>query len=126
MAYSSERPRHVLGLEGVGRSYLVWKDTAAVCNPFAVCLLGQIVASLTWCWKGSATVCNLLRACLLGNLALWGLVSCLHCMQDLLREELAELLKLSGSSFKVELIMRLLGLTHARNTMIGSAMVGWV
>lgn len=44
-------------------------------------------------------------------------------MQDLLREELAELLKLSGSSFKVELIMRLLGLTHARNTMIGSAMV---
>ncbi len=44
-------------------------------------------------------------------------------VQDLLREELAELLKLSGSSFKIELVMRLLGLTHARNTMIGSAMV---
>lgn len=44
-------------------------------------------------------------------------------VQDLLREELAELLKLPGSSFKVELVMRLLGLTHARDTMIGSAMV---
>lgn len=46
-------------------------------------------------------------------------------MQELLREELAELLKLPGSSFKVELVMRLLGLSHARDTMIGSAMVGW-
>lgn len=34
------------------------------------------------------------------------------------------MLKLSGSSFKVELVMRLLGLAHARDTMIGSAMVG--
>jgi hypothetical protein len=33
------------------------------------------------------------------------------------------MLKLSGSSFKVELVMRLLGLSHARDTMIGSAMV---
>jgi hypothetical protein len=41
----------------------------------------------------------------------------------LLREELAELLSLSGSSFKVELVMRLLGLPHVRDTMIGSAMV---
>jgi hypothetical protein len=45
-------------------------------------------------------------------------------MQELMREELAELLKLSGSGFKVELVMRLLGLSHARDTMIGSAMVG--
>lgn len=44
-------------------------------------------------------------------------------LQELLRGELAELLKLSGTSFKVELIMRLLGLVHARDTMIGSAMV---
>lgn len=42
----------------------------------------------------------------------------------MLREELAELLKLAGTSFKVELVMRLLGLSHARDTMIGSAMVG--
>jgi hypothetical protein len=53
---------------------------------------------------------------------------CVHVppvpLQELLREELAELLKLSGSSFKVELVMRLLGLSHARDTMIGSAMVG--
>lgn len=34
------------------------------------------------------------------------------------------MLKLSGSSFKVELVMHLLGLSHARDTMIGSAMVG--
>lgn len=44
-------------------------------------------------------------------------------VQELLRGELAEMLKLSGSSFKVELVMRLLGLSHARDTMIGSAMV---
>lgn len=41
-----------------------------------------------------------------------------------MRGELAEMLKLSGSSFKVELVMHLLGLSHARDTMIGSAMVG--
>jgi len=50
--------------------------------------------------------------------------SLLPCLpQELLREELAELLKLSGTSFKVELVMRLLGLSHVRDTMIGSAMV---
>jgi hypothetical protein len=59
-----------------------------------------------------------LHSCILcfGNLAP-------SCAQDLLREELAELLSLSGSSFKVELVMRLLGLPHVRDTMIGSAMV---
>lgn len=52
------------------------------------------------------------------------LTSLLPCpSQELLREELAELLKLSGTSFKVELVMRLLGLSHVRDTMIGSAMV---
>jgi hypothetical protein len=47
-------------------------------------------------------------------------------VQELHRDELAELLKLSGTSFKVELVMRLLGLTHARNTQIGSAMVSCI
>lgn len=44
-------------------------------------------------------------------------------LQELNRDELAKLLQLSGSNFKVELVMRLLGLAHARDTMIGSAMV---
>lgn len=33
------------------------------------------------------------------------------------------MLRYSGSSFKVELVLRLLGLAHARNTLLGSAMV---
>eukprot|EP00878_Enallax_costatus_P039718 GHUV01045601.1.p1 GENE.GHUV01045601.1~~GHUV01045601.1.p1 ORF type:complete len:136 (+),score=37.20 GHUV01045601.1:442-849(+) len=38
-------------------------------------------------------------------------------------EEFANLLRLQGSNFKVELVLRLLGLTNARNTIIGSSMV---
>lgn len=47
-------------------------------------------------------------------------------VQELHRDELAELLKLSGTSFKVELVMRLLGLSHVRDTQIGSAMVSCI
>lgn len=39
-------------------------------------------------------------------------------------DELNRLLSLHGSTFKMELILRLLGLKHARNTMLGSALVG--
>jgi hypothetical protein len=45
-------------------------------------------------------------------------------MQELSPQEFGELLQLQGTNFKVELVMRLLGLAHARDTLIGSAMVG--
>lgn len=47
-------------------------------------------------------------------------------LQGLTQEEVEELLRvqnLHGSNFKVELVMRLLGLAHARDTLIGNNMV---
>lgn len=43
--------------------------------------------------------------------------------KDFTMEEFGNMLRFAGSSFKVELVLRLLGLTHARDTVIGSAMV---
>ncbi|WIA20601.1 hypothetical protein OEZ85_004985 [Tetradesmus obliquus] len=43
--------------------------------------------------------------------------------EEFTQQEFADMLRYSGSSFKVELVLRLLGLAHARNTLLGSAMV---
>jgi hypothetical protein len=45
-------------------------------------------------------------------------------LQEFTQEEFANMLRFSGSNFKVELVLRLLGLAHARDTLLGSAMVG--
>ena len=45
-------------------------------------------------------------------------------MQDSCQEPFNEMFsRMQGSTFKVDLVMRLLGLTHARDTLIGSSMV---
>jgi hypothetical protein len=50
---------------------------------------------------------------------------CCHAavLQEFTQEEFAGMLRFSGSNFKVELVLRLLGLAHARDTLLGSAMV---
>jgi hypothetical protein len=44
-------------------------------------------------------------------------------LQEFTQEEFAKMLRFSGSNLKVELVLRLLGLAHACDTLLGSAMV---
>jgi hypothetical protein len=44
------------------------------------------------------------------------------CLQELTVDEFANLLSLHGSNFKVELVLGLLDLAHAKDTIIGNQM----